>query len=529
MGGQTQSPLALLCIGEVGESRPRVVMLGLERGEPPRLVLSAQLRLGPLGQREVPVGMTAPGLVRIELLQPLRGVLPHGLEQVVPGLAFRPPYEEERCVREALDEIDGPRLVSGQADLRHCRERRAAAEHGKAGEHSSLVIREQVVAPVERLVQRLLARREVVRAAGEKPQPLRQPVEHGLRTERADARRRELDGEREAVDAPADLADGAAIIRRDPEVGLERAGALLEKRLRRLGVERGNREDVLARQMEHRPARDEQRQAGRASEKLDECRSRLAQVLGVVEDQQELARAQGLGERLERALRVGDAERLGDRRDDQLGLAERRQLHEHGTVRVRGRGGARGLESQPRLAASACAGEDEEPDVAASEERGEGVEVRLAPDERIRRLGQCASDVVGGRDVERRILLEDPPLQIAELRPRLEPELVGEPAANGRIVLERLRLPSRAVQRQHRELLQSFPQWILAREGEDLAERFGLSAELELRAEALLEGDQPQLLEPLALGLEEVAYARSAYARPRQSRDACSASDRARA
>ena len=86
-----------------------------------------------------------------------------------------------------------------------------------------------------------------MRPAGEKAQPLGQPLENRLGTECADARRRELDGERKAVDAPAHLANGSAILRRDPKVGLQRAGALLEERLRCLGVERCNGKDVLAR------------------------------------------------------------------------------------------------------------------------------------------------------------------------------------------------------------------------------------------------------------------------------------------
>ena len=94
-GGQAQSLVVLSRLGEVRERRPRVVVLRLEGGEPPRLVFSAQLRLGPFDKCEVPLRVTAPGRVRIELLQTLRGVLPHGLEQVVPRLAFGPSHEEE--------------------------------------------------------------------------------------------------------------------------------------------------------------------------------------------------------------------------------------------------------------------------------------------------------------------------------------------------------------------------------------------------------------------------------------------------
>ena len=55
-------------------------------------------------------------------------------------------------------------------------ERRAGRKHGEASEEPALVLVQQVVAPVEGRAQRLLASGEIVRAAAEDAQPLRQPL-----------------------------------------------------------------------------------------------------------------------------------------------------------------------------------------------------------------------------------------------------------------------------------------------------------------------------------------------------------------
>ena len=63
---------------------------------------------------------------------------------------------------------------------------------------------EQVVAPVDRVAERALPRRQIVGAAGEQVEPLLEPAEDRLRREQLDARGRELDRERQAVEAAAD-------------------------------------------------------------------------------------------------------------------------------------------------------------------------------------------------------------------------------------------------------------------------------------------------------------------------------------
>ncbi len=480
-------------------------MLRLELGEPRRLALPAQLRLGPLGQCHAPRGVTFPRGARTELVQAVGRVLSHHLEQVVPCLPGRAADEQERCIRQALDAIQRAALVTGEADLGNGRERCATPEHRQSGQQAAVLIRQQVVAPVEGLVKRLLPGRQVVGPAGEEAQTLRQPVENGLRAQGTNARGGELDRQREPVDASAELANRPQILLRDPEVGLQRAGSLLEEGLSRFELERGNRKDVLAGEMQDGSARDEDRQARRSCKEPDEGGRRLLDVLGVVEQEQELLGAEGLGERLERLRDVGDAERLRDGRHHELRVTQRGELDEHGAVRV-GRGCvAGGFESQPGLAASACAGEDDQACVSPGEEVGQLGELRLAAYEEADRRGQrfvCRTEGVGV--VQARVVAENLLLQRAQRGARLEPELVAQRMSERVVVLERVGLSACPVEREHRLCVQPLAQRVVGGEREDLTERLVVTAEGELRVDPLLERDQPQLLEALGFGLGEL-------------------------
>ena len=92
-----------------------------------------------------------------------------------------------------------------------------------------------------------------------------------------------------------------------------------------------------------------------------------------------------------------------------------------------------------------------------AEQGGEHLQLLLASDQRVRRLGQRPGEGCGGSDLERGVLLEDPPLQLPRIGAGLEPELLIQSEAEARVVLQRLRLPSRAVEREHRLPLQPLP------------------------------------------------------------------------
>ena len=98
-------------------------------------------------------------------------------------------------------------------------------------------------------------------------------------------------------------------------------------------------------------------------QRLDEMRDRLHQVLAVVEQQQLLAIADVPGERDLRGA-VGGKPRvqgLGDRRPDQLGLAERRQLHRPDAVGEVVSPLPGQLQGESRLAAATRPGQRQQP------------------------------------------------------------------------------------------------------------------------------------------------------------------------
>lgn len=71
-----------------------------------------------------------------------------------------------------------------------------------------LSFRQQIVAPRYRVAQRLLPGGDVAGALREQRQRVPEPGEEGVGVERADHRGRELDGQGEPIQAPADRGDG---------------------------------------------------------------------------------------------------------------------------------------------------------------------------------------------------------------------------------------------------------------------------------------------------------------------------------
>ena len=88
-----------------------------------------------------------------------------------------------------------------------------------------------------------------------------------------------------------------------------------------------------------------------------------------------------------------------------------------------------------------------------------------------------------------------------QLRARVDPELVHERRARSGVGVERLRLPARAVEREHQLAAQALPQRLLADERLELADELRAAAALELGVEPRFERGKPELLEPRDLGL----------------------------
>ena len=107
------------------------------------------------------------------------------------------------------------------------------------------------------------------------------------------------------------------------------------------------------------------------------------------------------------------------------------------------------------------------------------------------------------RRLERRVVLEDPPLQLLQLRARLDSQLVDEPSSGRAIGLEGLRLAAAAVEGDQPQPLQALPHRVLARQRLELGDHLLVLPEGEVRLDPVLQSREPQLVEPPDLVLRE--------------------------
>jgi hypothetical protein len=93
-----------------------------------------------------------------------------------------------------------------------------------------------------------------------------------------------------------------------------------------------------------------------------------------------------------------------------------------------------------------------------------------------------------------RVLGEDLALELPQVRARLEPHLVHQPATSRAVGLERLGLASVAVQREHELGTRTLAQREGANERLQLPDEAGVASEPELRLDTQLGRRQPQVL-----------------------------------
>jgi hypothetical protein len=104
-------------------------------------------------------------------------------------------------------------------------QRKPADKHSQAAKQALLVFAQQVVAPVDRAANGLLAGRQVARAAGEERQRVCQAGQQRLGREQLDACRGQLDRQRQAVQPLADLGDRWRVCVRQREIRFGRPRA----------------------------------------------------------------------------------------------------------------------------------------------------------------------------------------------------------------------------------------------------------------------------------------------------------------
>jgi len=170
--------------------------------------------------------------------QVLDGIGADGREHDVAGLTLsggqgadevfvqqRPyPVHDRRAVR-AVRVVRAVRAAHGRGGLQG----EAAGEDGQPAEERPLVLGQQVDAPVDGRAQGALAGWPIVRSLGEQRQRLCQPCRQRLRRHERDARRGQLDCQRQAIEARADLGHRARVRGGEREAGHLSLGALHEE------------------------------------------------------------------------------------------------------------------------------------------------------------------------------------------------------------------------------------------------------------------------------------------------------------
>ena len=96
-------------------------------------------------------------------------------------------------------------------------QREGRGEAGRPAEGRPLVLVEQVVAPLDRSAQGALARLDVAPAAHQETEAVVETRRHLRERQRPEARRGQLDRERDAVERRADRGDVGDVVRRRRE------------------------------------------------------------------------------------------------------------------------------------------------------------------------------------------------------------------------------------------------------------------------------------------------------------------------
>ena len=273
--------------------------------------------------------MTASGLLILPgVRQLLCRVLPDGLQEPVADLVAAALGHDEGLVDELADELEPVRVTvpgapaddpDGGVDVE------AVGEHRQRAQRRLLGTGQQVVAPIQRGAQRLLAGRSRAGTAGQQREAVAEPSRYLSDAEHPQSSRGQLEGQRDALQPAADLGDDGRVVLRQGELRTRLTGTIAEqldrlrgshvsRRARRLvGHRKGrHRNRDLAGQPEQLPAGGEHPDAlSVPQDGLDEGRDRVEDVLAVVEQQQRVTAGQVPADLLDRwrELRHGQPER----------------------------------------------------------------------------------------------------------------------------------------------------------------------------------------------------------------------------
>ena len=260
----------------------------------------------------------------------------------------------------------------------------AAGEDAQAAEEHALLAGEQLVAPLDRGAQRLLARARRAAAGGEDVEAVAQARRDLIQRQGRHAGRGQLDGQRHAVQAPADLVDRRPVVVGGAEARVR--GCALREQAARLG-QRRDAPGHLALAVQRLAARGEDAHAGAGAQQVfRQARTRVDHVLAVVEHDDGLTAGQVRGKGLLRRAPGGDRDAHGQRGrlGHQRAVGQPGELDEPDAVGDRIDAGQR-LDRQARLPAAARADQREQAD--AVEQADDLAALTLAADERGQRPG----------------------------------------------------------------------------------------------------------------------------------------------
>ncbi len=333
-------------------------------------------------------------LARARLVESLARVLGHGLQKPVshPAVRARGSCDHEGLVDERAERVEG----GGAADGLGGGEVAAAGEDGQPAQDVPFVRVEQFPGPVDDGTQGLLTGQHGTTAGGEQPEAVVEPVGDLACGQHAQPGRRELDGQGQSVQTPADLRTGLRILLRT-EAGAGRRTPLGEQPQRDGLRQRLHGPQQLPWHAEGFTAGGQYRQARTAlQQRLHQPGGGLDDVLAVVEDQQHPAAAAVLGEPLDgvvvplspgpHRLGAGPVQHgLAGAYGGQYGLrhrlrrVDRREFGQPHAVPRHVPHDLRGLLRQPRLARPAGPEQRDEPGRA--EVPPDGLDIGLPTDE----------------------------------------------------------------------------------------------------------------------------------------------------
>ena len=228
-------------------------------------------------------------------VQPVDRVLPDRLQQPVPGFAVVLVDDHQGLVDQTAQgrEHLGLRDRSRRAARAHGTggvEREAPLERAETTEHRAVGLVEQVVAPVHRRGEGLLAAGGASGAAHQQREAVVEPGGDLRRGERAQPRGRELECEGDPVQAAAQRPDGLLVGGVEREPGPDAARPIDEQRHRLLLLKGRHSPHRLAGDAQRFPARGQHRDLGaRAQHRVHQLGARLQQVLAVVEAHEDAA------------------------------------------------------------------------------------------------------------------------------------------------------------------------------------------------------------------------------------------------